>query len=124
MGHSPGGNRAHPPDQAGGRPHRGRGPDRVPGVPAGEHHRHPATVLTGIATVGDQLATVNVAGWSYAIEGTSIPWVDQQGMTHYGSWPSCLGGPGNTTRVTFAEVPVTDPGGSTTRQVVWVDCRS
>jgi hypothetical protein len=49
--------------------------------------------------------------------------IDQQGMTYYGSWPACLGGPGNATRVTFAEVPVSDPGGSTTRQVVWVDCR-
>ena len=93
------------------------------GFLAAEHHRHPVTVLTGVATVGDQLATVTVAGWSYAIEGTSIPWVDEQGMTHYGSWPACLGGPGRTVPVTFAEVPVTTPDGSTTRQVVWVACR-
>jgi hypothetical protein len=31
--------------------------------------------------------------------------------------------PGRTVPVTFAEVPVTTPDGSTTRQVVWVDCR-
>jgi hypothetical protein len=92
------------------------------GFLAGEHHQRPVTVLTGIATVGDQLATVTVAGWSYAIQGTSTPWVDQQGMTHYGSWPACLGGPGRAVPVTFAEVPVPTPDDSTTRQVVWVDC--
>ena len=91
---------------------------------AGEHHQRPLTVLTGTATVGYQQATVTVGGWTYAIEGISIPWVDQQGMTHYGSWPACLGTPGRTVPVTFAEVPVTTPDGPTTRQVVWVECRS
>ena len=94
------------------------------GFLAGEHHQRPPTVLTGIATVGDQEATVTVAGWAYGIEGTGITWVDQQGMTHYGGWPACLGTPGRAVPVTFAEVPVPTPDGSTTRQVVWVDCRS
>jgi hypothetical protein len=94
------------------------------GFLAGEHHQRPATtVLTGIATVGDREATVLVGGRAYGIEGT-VTWVDQDGMTHYGSWPACLGGPGRTALVTFGEVPVTTPDGATVSQVVWVDCRS
>ena len=89
---------------------------------AGEHQQRPVTVLSGIATVGDHEATVAVAGWFYGIEG-NIVWFDQEGM-HDGSWPACLGGPGRTVPVTFGEVPVTAPDGSSWRQVVWVDCRS
>ena len=91
---------------------------------AGEHQQHPSTVLTGIATVGDHEATVLVAGRAYGIEGTGVPWIDQQGQMHYGSWPACLAGPGRTVRVTFGEVPVTMPDGSVASQVAWVDCRS
>ena len=91
---------------------------------AGEPQRQPFIVLHGTATVGDHEATVIVAGWAYGIEGTSVPWVDQEGMTHYGSWPACLGGAGRTVSITFGEIPVTTPGGETSRQVVWVDCRS
>jgi hypothetical protein len=90
---------------------------------AGEHQQHPFTVLTGTATVGDHQATVIVAGWAYAI-GSGIPWVDQQGVTHEGGWPSCLGPPGRTVPVAFGEVPVTAPGGQSWRQVVWLDCRA
>ena len=90
---------------------------------AGEHQQRPFTVLTGTATVGDHQATVIVAGWAYAI-GNGIPWVDQQGMTHEGGWPSCLGSPGRTVPVTFGEVPVTAPDGQSWRQVVWLDCRA
>ena len=90
---------------------------------AGEHQHRPVTVLSGIAAVGDHQATVTVAGWSYGIEG-NIAWVDQEGTTHQGGWPACLGGPGRTVPVTFGEVPVTAPGGTTWRQVVWVECRS
>ena len=89
---------------------------------AGEHQQRPVTVLSGIATVGDHEATVAVAGWYYGIEG-NIVWFDQEGM-HDGSWPACLSGPGRTVPVTFGEVPVTAPDGSSWRQVVWVDCRS
>ena len=91
---------------------------------AGEHHQRPFTVLTGVATVGDHLATVTVAGWSYAIQGDSVMWVDQQGSTHDGGWPSCLNGFGRTVPISFGEVPVTAPDGSSWRQVVWVDCRA
>jgi hypothetical protein len=89
---------------------------------AGEHHQRPLTILTGVATVGDHQATVTVAGWSYAIEGDSIMWVDQQGSTHDGGWPSCLSGFGQTVPISFGEVPVTAPNGLAWRQVVWVDC--
>ena len=87
----------------------------------GEHQQRTVTVLTGIATVGDHEATVAVAGWSYGIVG-SITWFGQGGM-HEAGWPACLGGPGRTVPVTFGEVPVTAPDGSSWRQVVWVDCR-
>jgi hypothetical protein len=91
---------------------------------AGTHQQRPSTVLTGVATVGDHVATVTVAGWSYGIEGTSVPWISQAGQMNYGSWPACLGGAGRTVSVTFGEVPVTMPDGSVARQVAWVDCRS
>jgi hypothetical protein len=89
---------------------------------AGEHHQRPYTVLTGLATVGDHEATVVVAGWAYGIDG-NIPWVDQQGAIHEDSWPACLETLGRTVPITFAEIPVTTPAGST-RQVVWVECPS
>lgn len=89
---------------------------------AGEHHQRPYTVLTGLATVGDHEATVVVAGVAYGIEG-NIPWVDQQGTTHVDSWPACLDTPGSAVPITFAEIPVTTPAGST-REVVWVQCPS
>ena len=89
---------------------------------AGEHHHRPFTVLTGVATVGDHQATVTVAGWSYAIEGDSVMWVDRQGSTHDGGWPSCLNVVGRAVPISFGEVPVTAPDGLSWRQVVWVDC--
>ena len=89
---------------------------------AGEHHQRQYTVLTGLATVGDHEATVVVAGRAYGIGG-NIPWVDQQGVTHEGGWPTCLGTPGRAVPITFAEIPVTTPAGPT-RQVVWVECHS
>ncbi|HEY6294363.1 MAG TPA: hypothetical protein VIX15_01765 [Streptosporangiaceae bacterium] len=92
---------------------------------AGEH-QHPVTVLTGVADVGgDHTASVTVAGssWVYGISGVD-QWVDQQGQTHLGGWPACLSTPGKTVPVTFGWVPVTAPGGSSWRQVVWIDCRS
>ena len=96
------------------------------GFLAGEHHRRPAattTVLTGVATVGDHMASIVVGGRVYGVEG-NVPWLGQDGTTHTGSWPACLGAPGNTVRVTFGEVPATLPDGTTTRQVDWVDCQS
>ena len=96
----------------------------VLGFLAGEHHQRPVTttVLTGVATVGDHMATIVVGGRAYGVEG-DVPWVGQDGTTHLGSWPACLGGPGNAVRVTFGEAPVTLPNGALTRQVDWVDCQ-
>ncbi len=91
---------------------------------AGEHQQRPVTVLRGMATVGYQEASVITAGWVYGIEGTGVPWIDQEGTWHYGGWPTCLGGPGRAVEITFGEVPVSMPDGGTARQVVWVDCRS
>jgi hypothetical protein len=95
------------------------------GFLAGAHHQRPATttVLTGVATVGDHMASIVTGGWVYGVEG-NVMWVGPDGTTHLGSWPACLGGPGNTVRVTFGEVPATGPNGEMTRQVVWVDCGS
>ena len=94
------------------------------GFLAGEHHQRPATtVLSGVATVGDHMASIVTSGWVYGVEG-NVTWVDQDGVTHYGGWLACLGGPGNTVRVTFGEVPTTAPDGTTTRQVTWVGCPS
>ena len=91
---------------------------------AGEHQQRPVTILRGMATVGYQEASVITAGWVYGIEGTGVPWIDQEGTWHFGGWPTCLGGPGRAVEITFGEVPVSMPDGGTARQVVWVDCRS
>jgi len=92
---------------------------------AGEHQQHPVTVLSGVADVGDHTASVTVAGssWVYGLSGVD-QWVDQQGQTHLGGWPTCLSTPGQTVPITFGWVPVTAPDGSSWRQVVWVGCSS
>ncbi len=90
---------------------------------AGEHQQRQVTLLSGVASVGDQMASVTVAGWVYGIQGVD-QWVDQQGVTHIGGWPACLRGAGRTVPITFGEIPVTAPDGGSWRQVVWVDCRS
>jgi hypothetical protein len=93
---------------------------------AGEHHSQPRmTILTGVAAVGDDEASVMAEGRTYGIEGAgSVAWVDPQGMTHFGGWPSCLSGPGQARPVRFGEIPVTLPDGTMMSQVVWVDCQS
>jgi hypothetical protein len=94
---------------------------------AGEHHHQQQgmTVLTGVATVGADEASVTVAGWTYGLQGPgNLTWVDRQGMTHVGGWPACLADPGTTARIRFGEVPVALPGGGMVRQIVWVDCQA
>lgn len=91
---------------------------------AGESHQRHFKVLSGVAYVGIHQATIMVAGWAYGIQGAGVPWVDREGTLHDGSWPGCLPGPGKRVQITFGEIPVTLPDGSSWRQVVWVDCRS
>ena len=96
----------------------------VLGFIVGEHHQPGMTVLRGVAYVGADEASVTVGGWVYGIQGTgNVTWVDTQGSIHTDSWPACLSGPGRAP-ITFGEVPVTAPDGTTWRQIVWVDCRS
>jgi hypothetical protein len=91
---------------------------------AGKGQGSRTTVLTGVAYVGQNEASVEVAGWWYGISGTgNLTWFDRQGTTHDSGWPSCLRGVGRHARITFGAVPVTGPDGSSWRQVVWVDCR-
>ena len=89
---------------------------------ASAHHQAKMTVITGVAYVGDHVATMVAGGWAYGFSDGGVSWVDSHGSWHDSGWPSCLRGPG-LVRVTFGVVPVTDPGGESLRQVVWVDCR-
>jgi len=96
---------------------------------AGERHYHqqPAamTILTGVASVGSDEASVTIGGWTYGLRGPgNVTWVDRQGTTHMSGWPACLADPGTTARIKFGEVPVTLPDGGRLRQIVWVDCQS
>lgn len=94
---------------------------------AGEHHHHQPgmTILTGVASVGADEASVTIGGWTYGLQGPgNVTWVDSQGTTHTSGWPACLAGPGTTARIKFGEVPVTLPDGGILRQIVWVDCQS
>lgn len=89
---------------------------------AGEHHQARMTVLTGVAHVGDHVATMVVGGWAYGFSDGGVSWVDSRGTEHDRGWPTCLRGPG-LVRATFGVVSVTAPDGQSPRQVVWVDCR-
>ena len=95
---------------------------------AGEHQQqqqHAMTILTGVAYVGADEASVTVGNWVYGLQGAgNVSWVDSQGSTHTSGWPACLTGPGKYHRIRFGEVPVTAPGGGMWRQIVWVDCQS
>ena len=87
---------------------------------AGERRASHPMVLSGVPVIGQNVATVTVNGWSHGIVG-SVTWFDSQGM-HEGTWPSCLRNPARRVPITFGAIPVTAPGGSSWRQVVWVDC--
>ena len=93
---------------------------------AGQHHPSSGvTMLSGVAYTGGQQMSVVVDGWSYGLQGPGdLTWVDGQGETHMGGWPSCLSVPGTTHRIKFGYMPVTLPDGTGWRQIVWVDCRA
>lgn len=78
--------------------------------------------LTGVAAVGSHQALVTVGGWSYGIDGSVEFWIDSEGGAHDGGWPNCLR-LGQRPRISFGAIPVSAPGGTSWRQVVWVDCR-
>jgi len=88
---------------------------------AGEHQQEQARVLTGVAYVGYDQASIATPNWVYAVP-SNVTWLDAQGSTHDSGWPACLTGIGSKVRVTFAAVPVIIPGGQAERQVVWVHC--
>jgi|GEM_PF-1364843 len=95
----------------------------VLGYVLGIHHSR-VTVVTGPVQVGDQIATMTVNGTSYGIS-QSIPWIDITGSTHEGGWPDCLATPAPAVPpiVRFAVTRVVYPDGSSTDQVLYVDCR-
>ena len=88
-------------------------------------HRTPTVhVLVGNAAVLDHQAAIEVGGTTYGVAGQQVPlWIDSSGMNHEFSWPDCLDRRSSNTRIRFGEIPVTDPNGVGTREVVWVDCR-
>lgn len=89
---------------------------------ASEHGSDRVTAVTGVVHVGDHVATMMQGGWAYGFSGDGVSWIDSRGSQHDGGWPACLRGPG-LVRATFGVIPVTNPDGSSVRQVVWVDCR-
>jgi hypothetical protein len=94
---------------------------------AGEHHQSQPgmTILTGRAYVGDYQAAITVGNYVYGLQGVgNVQWLDSQGSTHSTGWPACLTGPGQYHWIKFGEVPITEPDGAMTRQIVWVDCQS
>ncbi|HKC28010.1 MAG TPA: hypothetical protein VKB75_08345 [Jatrophihabitans sp.] len=80
------------------------------------------TVLTGVAYVGLQQASVRADGWTYGISA-SVPWLDANGSLHEVGWPACLSAIGETVPIRFAQISVSGPRSEAWRQVLWVDCR-
>lgn len=83
--------------------------------------------------VGEQrhpLASVDVDGSTYAFNDSVPYWIDVEGATHEGGWPSCLKpNPVETSNQVPRKVPIrfatvnVDADGLGWRQVVTVDCR-
>jgi hypothetical protein len=79
--------------------------------------------LTGSASVGNTVASIEAGGSYYGVSG-SVAWIDATGSFHDDGWPACFGEVGSTTTVRFGALDVTLPDGGGFRQVVYVDCRS
>lgn len=83
--------------------------------------------------VGEQrhpLASVDIGGWTQAFNDSVPYWIDVEGATHEGGWPSCLKPyPVATSTQVPRKVPIrvatvnVDVDGLAWRQVVTVDCR-
>lgn len=90
---------------------------------------HSATAVV----VGEQdkpLVSIDVDGWTYAVEASVPHWTDARGAAHTGGWPTCLlpESAGHGTQaprevpIRFAAIDVAADG-LAWRQVVSVDCR-
>lgn len=96
---------------------------------AGKADWHTATVEV-VGESAHPLVSVEVDGWTYAIDESLPYWIDAAGV-HEGGWPTCLSPnpPGPATQVPlevpirFASMHIQAEGVLTWRQVVAVDCR-
>lgn len=82
------------------------------------------TVETGRAYVGIDQAGAVVDGYTYDIPVADAIWERAAGDWQFGgSGPACLAKQESMSPpITFGWVWVTEPNGSTIRQVVWVSC--
>lgn len=82
------------------------------------------TVETARASVGIDQASATVDGYTYDIPVVDANWQHADGSWQFGgSGPDCLAKQESMSApFTFGWVSVTEPNGSTTRQVVWVSC--
>jgi hypothetical protein len=92
------------------------------GYQLGHHHSAAVTWHTGLAYIGDHEVSISTPGWIYGAQDAVPGWIDSGGSTHNGGWPDCLNSSGTQKQVTFAATNVTTAGTSS-RQIVLVDCR-
>lgn len=78
--------------------------------------------MTGVAHIGDHMASIEADGWFYGLSD-SVAWLDASGSFHENGWPDCLRPAGATKTVRFGAARVTTPEVAGFRPVVWVDCR-
>ena len=71
--------------------------------------------------VGDAEVSAQVDGVTYGLSGALPQWIDADGSTHSGGWPTCL--PWRTqARISFGGAFVYGPTVGDAR-ILWVDCR-
>ena len=88
-------------------------------------HNPTVTVASGDAHVGDGVASAFADGQWYGIP-VDVAWLGTDGSWRQNGTPACLAWTGSLRDVAiqFGWVPITSPGGSAWRQVVWVSCRN
>jgi hypothetical protein len=86
-------------------------------------HNPAVTVASGYAHVGDGVASAFADGSWYGIP-MDVAWLGTDGSWRQDGTPACMAWTGTPRDVTikFGWVPITYPGGSGQRQVVWVSC--
>jgi len=92
------------------------------GYQLGHHHSAAVTWHTRLAGIGDHEVSISTPGWTYGAQDSVPGWIDSRGTTHDGGWPDCLNASGTQKQVRFAATNVTTAGTSS-RQIVLVDCR-